>query len=348
MVTAYQPNFAHARVRSRVKKVLNFVELYVSRDQTHWIASSQLYQVFGNTSRPLGRYLKELVLETVDPFYNPLTHTCQQYRLRPHGVTWLQAQTGLGEFVPQVEPVLEQQLTSGRFDYQEKSDRLWNPLQQLSRSSRNRVLNTHGYCYHYDIEAAAPTLLLQRARSLNPDLAIPALSHYVQARTQVRRQIADQTGCTHQQIKDIINAVLQGAVVSSWPHSSVFRMLNWNRTQLQALQQCQEFQAIQQDIRRMWCQLRSEIPVRIITGSNGRPRRARLSGADKSGLYRQIESQVGQVIRRTLRGQRIRFLWIHDGWCSDQIIDPQLVRDRVRQRTGYQIQIDWSRSDRVE
>ena len=98
---------------------------------------------------------------------------------------------------------------------------------------------------------------------------------------------------------------------------------------------------IKQDIRQLWSVLRQDLPEKHIILKSGKTRRARLNGRDKSGYYRAIESQVGKAIQKSLRKQRIKFLWIHDGWACDTITDPRALETHVRRATGYNIKIDY-------
>lgn len=336
----YQPNFADPRIQARVRRTLNFVELYLRPNRVNWIASAELYRVFGNTSRQPGRWLKETMLQVADPYYNMSTRACIKYRLNAAGVQQVKQLAGLEVFVPEIEPDLEQQLESGEFEYETKSDRLFNQIQFYNRTVRGSLLNNHGYRYNYDIEAAAPTLLLQRARQRQRDFVAPALEQYITNRSAIRQQLAQECGITQIQVKFVINAVLQGGIISCYRDSRVFNELDCNYEAIRHLQHNAVLTDIRNDIREMWSILKEDFTPRTVTDRLGRTRSARLSGRDKSGYYRELESQVGRVIRRHLKRNSVRCLWLHDGWCCDKAIDPNALITEVRQQTGFVIQLD--------
>jgi hypothetical protein len=336
----YQPNFSDPRIQARVRRTLNFVELYLRPNRTNWVASAELYQVFGNTSREPGRYLKETMLEVADPYYNKHTRACIKYRLNAKGVQQVKQLAGLEDFVPKISLDLEQQLESGEFEYEIKSDRLFNQIQFYNREVRGSVLNNHGYRYNYDIEAAAPTLLLQQAQQRDPDFIAPALEQYITNRSAVRQQLAQACGITQSQVKFVINAVLQGGVISCFRDSRIFNELDCRYEAIRLLQHNPVLSAIRTDIREMWRRLKEDFTPRTVTDRLGRTRSARLSGRDKSGYYRQLESEVGRVIRRHLKRNSVRCLWLHDGWCCDRVVDTPALITEVRQQTGFVIQLD--------
>jgi hypothetical protein len=341
MEKIYQPNFNDPRIRETAIRCLTFVELYV-RSNVKWIARNEMYKHFGDTSKPLGRFLKNLVLITVDDHYNYQTGKCKRYRTNPTGVDQLKQLLGIVNFEPKINAELEQQIESGDFEYETKSNRSFNAVQFVPREIRGSLLANHGYRHNYDIVAAAPRLLLQRAKQIDPDFTAPALEQYIQNRNQVRDQIAAHCAISATDVKTVINAMLHGAYISKNSYSQILQQLNYNYAAIDRLQQDPEITQLRTDIRELWKTLRVLFPERFMTNCRGHSVRVRLSGRDKSHLYRQLEDQVGQVIRRYLKRNCVRCLWIHDGWCSDKAIDTAELCAEVRRQTGFVIELDWA------
>lgn len=337
---SYTPNFKNPKVFNTCKKALTFVELYTRTTRVDSIAVTQLYKHFGNTSRPLGEWLVDKLLVVADPYYNFQTGRCKKYRQNADGVKMLREL--LGNPTADLTTECQQQLDTGNFEYEEKSDRLFNPIQFLRKTQRDDLLASNGYRNYYDIEAAAPTMLLQRAKQLDPNFTAPALEHYITNRSEVRQQVAKQCEITQGNTKFIFNAMLQGAAISSYSESKIFQELNYNYDAIHRLKHNQQVQAIKQDISRMWRVLKSEFPKRVVVDSLGRTRSARLSGKQKSGYYRELENQVGKVIRRELVKQKIKCFWIHDGWYCNEWVDSVRLCARVKQQLGFVIKLDWT------
>ena len=339
----YQPNFNDPRILARVKRALTTVAQYTKSGQKSWISSKELYKHFGNTSRQPGKYLKDMLLTVADPYYNPITGICKKYIRNEDGIREVQRLAGIDPMGYQLTPELEQQLDSGDFEYNEKSDRLYNPIQYIPKQVRGSIMANKGFEYHYDIEAAAPNLLVQRAKKLNPDLSLPNLEYYNNNRSQVRDAISANTGITPAQVKSVINGVLQGGVVSCWQGGKIFQALDYSYNSITNLKHDPVFQGIQSDIRSLWQTLKEEFPKRYLTDKNGNTRSQRLSSKQKSELYRLLENEVGGVIRRLLRKRKIKCLWIHDGWCCNKFIDPLDVELEVRRVTGYSVKLEWNK-----
>jgi hypothetical protein len=199
-----------------------------------------------------------------------------------------------------------------------------------------------GYRYAYDIEAAAPTMLLQRAQQIRPDFVAPSLQAYIDNRTAARTQMATEASCTTDQIKAVLNSILQGSIISTWSSNKLFCALNYDYALIDRLKQSESLTAIRSDIKRLWQCLRDEFPREVVTYKNGSTRSNKLSGRQKSAYYRQFENQIARVIQKSLRKQKLRFLWVHDGWQCDQAIDPVELTQQVRRQTGFVIKLDWA------
>ena len=339
MAMTYQPNWTNARVLQRAFKCLTFVEQYTKPNRVEWISVQEIYKHFGNTSRPLGLYLKELLLEPADPYYNPLTGVCKKYRRNNEGYKFLRAQLGDPAYEPSAA-VLEQ-IATGDFEYQEKSDRLYTAAQYIPKRYRGRILANHGYRYHYDIEAAAPTVLLQSALKQNPKLDLLHLDYYINNRTEIRQRIAHACEISIEQTKTVINAVLHGGIISRRNDNRTFMDLNYNYDAVIKLNNNPDMINLKKDISLMWKSLKDQFPIRY-SERCGKQVRARTSPREKGAMYRSIEKEIGEVIMKLLKKEKARALWIHDGWCCDKVVDPVVIQLKVKQHTGYAIKLDWS------
>jgi hypothetical protein len=340
----YQPNLADPRVMRKVQHSLEWVNTYLSANNDSWLSTREIQRQLGSQSRPLGKWLKTKLLICSNNYYNPLNHVCKTYKLNLTGYLDLCHQTGHQPKF-KLSQQIEQQLVSGEFEYTTKSNRDFNPVQFMPKERRRNVLENYGYRFHYDIEAAAATLLLQQARQcqqteLSTPRPLTSLEHYIQNRAEVRQQIANECHTDSKTVKLVINAVLQGAHLSRNGYSVILKDLNWNYDLVLRLQNSQTLKDIRGDIREMWQILKTQIPQRYVTDKNGKVRKQPLSGRDKSGFYRILEEQVAGVIRGHLKRNKIRHLWIHDGWSCEKIVDDLELVSEVRRQTGFVIKLD--------
>lgn len=345
----YTPNFSDPRVIRACTKAVEWINQYLSVNNNQWLSTREIQRYLGSQTRPLGKYLKYKLLICTNSYYDPSAGKCKEYRLNANGYNEI---CSLINHIPkfQITQELQQQLATGDFEYTTKSNRDFNPIQYLPKQCRRSVLENHGYRYHYDIEAAAPTLLLQSAQRHQQQKYINGkirnlneffnLEKYINNRSEIRKQIANEASTTESVVKLVINAILQGGKLSRSSHSSILRDLNWDYDLVIRLQNSNTLSEIRNDIKSLWDVLRDQFPVRYQIDSLGRSRRVSLRGTDKSGYYRSLEEQVGVVIRRYLKRDKNKHLWIHDGWSCEKIVDTARLISEVRQQTGFVIKLD--------
>ena len=346
---SYTPNFNDPRVVRAANKALDWVGQYLSINNEQWLSTREIQRHLGSQSRPLGRWLRFKLLITVNNYYDPFNGQCKTYRLNDEGYfeicSAIKRKPSFG-----VNQKIQQQLDTGEFEYKDVSNRSFTALQYMPKQRRRSVLENNGYTYHYDIQAAAPTLLLQRAQQLikqkqingikSKELKTPYLDQYVNDRKSMREQLAKDCDCTENTIKLVINAILQGAVLSKSQYSSIFKELHCDYDLMTRLQNNNTIKCLKEEIKILWGVLAEDIPEKYITTKSGSVRRKSLSGRDKSAYYRQLEEQVAKIIRKNLKKERNRYLWIHDGWSCEKMIFEESLIAHVRQLSGFNIKLD--------
>ena len=328
----YELDINDPRFIRRAHTVLEFVELYVPRGKKRPVAQTQLTKHFGNTARPLGRYLKELLLTCEDSHWNMATGQCKQYSQNSKNVQWLKQQLGISDCIV-VKPEEQSQLDSGEFDYIEKSNRSYHRLQNLPRHQRRTLLSRHKMRHEYDIECCALTVLLQHSRQLGLTEPTPLLDQILSDRTQVRKQLAQQLALTTTQVKNIMAKILNGGRVSAWYGSAIFEEVNNNPDMIREINNNATMSQYKQEVRAMWRPIRSNQSI---------PKGIRFNSKKKTEIYNLLEKTVTDQIKRYLKKQKIKLFFIHDGWSCDRAIDLDDLTSHVRRTCGFHVRFDWT------
>lgn len=235
------------------------------------------------------------------------------------------------------------QLETGEIIYQDKSHRLWNPLQNLQSHVKRDLLSQYQYHYHYDIRSAAPTLLVEHALQSH-DLHIPALRKLIQDPVPLRDHIACNitTLASKKSPKKIINALVAGARLTHWRSSMIMAETQNNRQAVEWLSTDPEIQSLRRDIKTLWHALDPQLgPRKSITDRRGCRRRQPRTSREKWDLYFQVERRVLDQVQGLFRQQQARIFLEHDGWSSQRLIDPQEIQDHIRRQLGYRVTIKW-------
>ena len=350
----YTPNFADPRVQRRIRRAIGFASGVISSSKPQQWSTRYIDKWFGVQSNPLSRYLREQLLIVTDNHWNKDNGKCKEYVLNTAGVNFLLAQ--LNQDNTQLYPIVLQvaqqefhtELESGSFEYNDKSSRLWHPLQNFRRESKIQVLESAGYHYHYDIESCAMTLIHQYSQRIPEvmqgkkwqqgpmDLYLFALREYLRDRHRIRQEIAQESDTDVETIKRMITALLAGARLSANPTTEIYQLLQGDVSRIQFLKQHEFLTQLRADIKTCWDYIKPTMSRR--TGANNRL--IPISSRQKWGVYFDLERQVLNEIRAFLSASNTRHFLEHDGWSCESAVDIDLLTQHVLERTGFRIQVE--------
>lgn len=241
-----------------------------------------------------------------------------------------------------------EELRSLAFTYEDKSSRLWHPLQNVRRQHKKRLLHASGLQYSYDIVCAAPTLLLRYAQSLpdiperniwTMDLWLFAYQSYLKDRTARRAALADLLQVDVSYAKTVLNSLFCGAKVGAGPHFSLFRLLG-TYDRIQSLKDDKFITALRADIKVVWNYIEPTMMRIEKKDKKGRQRKVPLNSKRKWGLYFDLERKVLDVVRHYLEDTGNPHFLEHDGWSTRDKVDVAKLRAYIYDKTGFAINID--------
>lgn len=375
MAQPFQPRFTDPRTRRRCESALGFVSACFSTDQPRPAARTWLTRHFGQPQNALSRWLKSNLLRVINDTYDHLSGRCKTYVRDTSGMLYVRACLA-GEFRgtrlewarqqrrdPESQDFHQEaviwcrqsfltELESLRFEYQDKSHRLWHPLQSVRRQVKVGLQIDSGLRYHYDIESAALTLLLQHSQQIplevtesgryvrGPmDLWLFGIQDYLANKETRRQQWARDLDITARQLKEIITALVAGARLTERPEGAVFTMLGHDPARLIALREHPEITQFRNDLREMWDYLKWVMPRRRVDTRRG-PRWLAISARDKWNLYFRLERQVLDQVRHYLDQHQNPCFLEHDGWATRDPIDAADLEKHILFTTGFQVKID--------
>lgn len=342
----WQPNITNKAVQRRIKIALDFVTQYLS-DTPRPCSKSQIDRYFTGSSNPMNKWLRSKLLICVDEYWNYQTHKCKKYVVNHTGVKELRDLIN-SDIKPILTDKQQQELASGEFEYNLSNDRFYNSLQNLKRDIRLPLLAKHGLPYHYDIVCAAPTLILHHATACGLTTSTPALDRYIHNRQQVRQELGQALDLPPDTVKRIIHALLHGSSVSCSYMSAIWDYVNQDSARIEWLKQDAYFTELHTDIKTCWRAIKTSMPQRTTTDVRGRVRSKRLSGRDKSQVYRSLERSVMDAVYKFLKKNKNKFFKEHDGFTCEEVIDQFSLRRYVKEQTGFVVDFDYVKYEYVD
>lgn len=391
----YTPNFADPRVLKRCKTAYGFACAVLRVRNSTPVPKTAFDKFFGQQQNELSRWLRDaLTVCTDDLFLFGESSKVKEYCLNKHGAEALKLVLQGKSDKFDIEAVRQNssstinancitssqvpdeydlavvrewakrtypELETLNFIYEDKSDRLWHPLQNVRTTYREPILADAGLVWNYDIEACAPTLILQHAQHLGMDLWLPHLNMYLKEKSRIREHVAKVGGIDLKQAKILINALFNSAVLAASKRYSQMGVVckhkidaynerngasisfkdYWpdfdDKERMRALQNDDFLIGLRADIKTCWEAIAPTMSRVKVPTKNGKLRLLPVSSKQKWDRYFQLERQVMNVVRTCLiKSDNLHFLE-HDGWKCKKQVDVSLLSDIVFNETGFRV-----------
>lgn len=383
-MSTYTPNFNDKRVITRCKSALGFALACFSYTKPHEWSTRYIDKHFGHSGNKLSGYLRDKLLVVVDDHYSFGDESkCKTYLLNKDGVDFVKSQIGLlgtqknlinhTNTIPYCDTSFDlaiewarnaykEELVSFDFEYEEKSHRLFNPIQNIRSETRNHLLNRYGMNFTYDIVCAAPTLLYQYSRMIPYDKMnskglyeqgpneewMPTLEHYLRNRRMIRHLIAEEIDLEYKQVKQIINALFAGAKISSYKEGAIFILIDRDKEKIKLLQKHPYITALRVEIKKIWDYIKPTLPVRYSAKptKTGKKRKLALSSKDKWDVYFQLERKVINEVNTYLTTSGNQCFLEHDGWSCVNEVNLYELQNRIYETTGFALDLEVNEIER--
>lgn len=232
-----------------------------------------------------------------------------------------------------------QELKSLNFTYDDKSSRLWHPLQSVKREFKKHVFTEAGMKYQYDIQCCAPTLILQHAQQLGMDEYLFTINEYINNRDACRKELSELADIPVSTAKVIVNALFCGARLGNNKEFALSRLLNHDSARIIVLQESKFITQLKQDIKTCWETIETTMTQVFVHKPNGTQRKRPTSSKQKWNRYFQQERKVLDAIRMYLNSTNNKHFCEHDGWnCVKEVNEQELI-EHVKKVTGYSIRL---------
>lgn len=359
-MNTYEPNFSDPRVIRRCRKAIGFTKALVSPTKPTPMSSVFIDKHFGSLNHKLSKYLRDLLLVCVDDSYNMDSGETKKYIYSVDGMNFLVGSLGIkkgnnhrNQLLPSLALLKEEalnwatetygeQLKSLDFQYEEKSHRLFNPIQNIRSETRTELLASYGLGHQYDIVCCAPTLLYQYSFMV-PDATgelLETLEHYLKHRSAVRYGLAKEAEITQQQAKQIINALFAGAHLTTYADSALFKLIDCDVAKMKFLQQHPYLTVLRMDIKTMWDVIKSSYPPQYFITTTGKKRKRAFNAKAKWDIYFRLERKIIEEVKTYMNEINSRYFLEHDGFTSEKPINPQDLSYWIQAGTDFKLKLE--------
>lgn len=347
--STYTPNLSsryRARTLRRIKIALGFSVARLN-EVGREVYSRDITEAFGNCTKELSIWLRQHLLFCVDDSFafNTANSHCKMYALNHRGAMIVRRvlEKAEGRKYSNLELVAEwakigheSELADLQFRYYEREHcaRLWHPLQNLRKAIKPVLWASVGLPHNYDIQAAAPTLIYQKAKMLGLTGPAEMLECFLNEPKGFRQYLADEAGISPKAAKEVLNALFCGANLGANYKFDLFHVLGKDKEKVELLRENPLLTALREDIGRCWKVIQAAMPEAFELDVT-EARQSQL----KWRLYFQLERQVLNAICSELQRLGVKHFKEHDGFRTDTEIDMCSVEAQVLSSTGFSVSL---------
>lgn len=329
-LSSYVPNLKNSRVTSVIARSIDWCERVLSPDWATPVHTNTLREVFGS-SKDVSAWLKANLL--IQSGQYEVGKKSFEYTINADGMKKVKALIPTQAYImllpiPSVEEKYASEVLSGNFSYSTKSDRYWHPLQNMKREKKREFWTQNGYCFDYDINACAPTILIQLATKmgLHP-LASAPIRDYLDNKCAFRERIAALVDISYDDAKRLINSLFNGARLAANPHCAAFRLLG-STEKMRLVQNDHQVKMLRTAIKSMWSSIDRKT-ARDVSTSSG-----------KWALYFRWERLVLDVIKRELDKMDLQYFTEHDGFRTTEEVDVTVLETAIKTALALEMKVE--------
>lgn len=346
--STYTPNLTgryKARTLRRIKMALGFSMARLN-EVGREVYSREITEAFGNCTKPLSMWLRQHLLFCVDDSFafNTANSHCKMYALNHRRAKLVRQvlEAAEGRKYSDLELVAEwakigheAELADLQFGYHQSAHcaRLWHPLQNMRKVIKPVFWSSVGLPHNYDIQAAAPTLIYQKAEMLGTKPAV-VLECFLNEPNEFREYLGKVADIEPKTAKEVLNALFCGANLGANHKFDLFHVLGKDEKKVDLLKADPLLTALREDIARCWSTIKAAMPEAFELD----PTDARESQL-KWRLYFSLERQVLDAISAELERLEVKHFKEHDGFRADKDIDLCSLEAHVLSSTGFSVRL---------
>lgn len=365
-IDVYTPNFNDPRVINRIRHAYGFARAVINEKPHNW-STRYIDRYFGQQQTDLGKWLRRELLICTSHRYSESSGLTKEYKLNTAGannirrllrdttIEYQNQENNIFDFDPILNSQFDKEVVAKfiekewgfelehkTFTYQDKSSRLWHPLQNVRKEQRQRVFADYNMCYQYDIETSAPQLIHQHAQQQEDpmDLYLFALRRYLNDKSNIRKELALALEIDIKTAKVIINAFFCGARLGHGNDFAISQLLDNDPAKINWLKQDKYITELREDIKTCWEYIKPSMMRRSIKDKNNKERMLAITSKEKWMRYFDLERTVLNQIRNYLDKTNNHYFLEHDGWSCEREIDVIELSEFVRTTTGFQLKFE--------
>ena len=245
-----------------------------------------------------------------------------------------------------------------KWEYTDKSSRLWHDVQQVKRELKTEIFSQH-LKFDYDLATAAIRVLYFKVKALDKSFEVdkfPLVKDYIDNRSKVRWEIAAKFGITYAQAKDLFQYLGNNGILTTSYKRGLFK-ISKNPEIAEKMANDPYVKAFSKEIGKLWAKYVQKNNMSALFDGSTKFTQSKFTGAlqitslddsyvtnkQQYQLYFRVEREMLEVMREYMGKKCADIFLEHDGFRSNlELTEIELaeIEQLVLEKTQVQIKLE--------
>lgn len=224
-----------------------------------------------------------------------------------------------------------------QFNYNDKSYRLWNELQNLTSDDKSEVFGDT-LPFDYDVSTSLISHMLGDVQKLDKKFdpkEFHLIIEYRDNKKEIRNKVGELLDLPYDSVKELFSYINNNGIISTSPFMSLMKIVGHDKCKVEVIKKNEFFRRYRRQIKMLWSRWIFKNNMEVWFKDD--KERIHIQNKKRYTLYFFNERKLLDVIKSYLDSNGFIYFLEHDGFRSDRSVDLDKLHSYIR--TNLQVEI---------
>ena len=227
-----------------------------------------------------------------------------------------------------------------QFNYNDKSYRLWNELQNLASDDKQEVFGDT-LPFDYDVSTSLISHMLGDVQKMDKKFdptEYNLVIEYRDSKTEIREGVGKLLDLPADKVKELFSYINNNGVISTSPFMSLIKIVGNDKSKVEIIKKNKFFRKYRLQIKSLWRRWITMNNLRVWFGSD--KDRIHIQNKKRYTLYFFNERKLLDVIKSYLDSKGFIYFLEHDGFRSNKEVDVEELHAFIKSNLQVEIKLE--------
>jgi hypothetical protein len=227
-----------------------------------------------------------------------------------------------------------------QFNYNDKSYRLWNELQNLTSDDKQEVFGDT-LTFDYDVSTSLISHMLGDVQKMDKKFdpnEFHLVIEYRDNKTEIRNGVSKLLDLPYEKVKELFSYINNNGVISTSPFMSLIKIVGNDKNKIEIIKKNKFFRKYRQQIKRLWRIWITMNNIRVWFRDD--KERIHIQNKKRYTLYFFNERKLLDVIKSYLDANGFIYFLEHDGFRSNKEVNLDELHAHIASNLQVEIRLE--------